>query len=156
MAKSNPDEAFSLARDLSHLRKAAGRSDDQSLRRFVYVKVHFNTPERWRNSLGERFWVKRQWNAYDRSPAQTSSVKQTRQKYLTKLLGRIRYHYIPAIKSRRTFENLLEEVYQVLAEDDNFIRSMQGFSDQIRSTTEALSTELASQLGGGGPPPPPM
>jgi AAA15 family ATPase/GTPase len=54
------DNGFEFPIDFNESRaKEANESED--VRKFLYVKVTFNTPPNYKRSLGKRFYVKRQW-----------------------------------------------------------------------------------------------
>ncbi|MBA5686711.1 AAA family ATPase [Rugamonas apoptosis] len=147
--KTNPNQAFDFARDFSHARQAeaiaAGR--DADIRKFVYVKITFNAPANWRASLGERFWVKKQWSVTTGpEPQVTSSFANRKQIYLTRFLNKIRFHYIPAIKDRRIFEHLQAEIYRVVSRQNEFHGSLGEFAQALRDTTNDLTAGLRETL----------
>ena len=109
--QTSPDLGFNFAQDFNHSRRAeAGGEGD--IRKFVYVKIWFNTPNTWRPSLGDRFWVKKQWSISFGSDAQiTTSISEPKRHYLTRFLNKVRLYYIPAIKDRKIFESLQANIY---------------------------------------------
>lgn len=129
---TSPNLAFDFERDLNHSRRA--EADGQGdIRKFVYIKVWFKTPENWRNSLGDRFWVKKQWSISLAQEAQISTSVIPRNKaYLARFLKKIKLHYIPAIKDRKIFENLQAEIYKVISRNLEFSESLEEFSDALR------------------------
>jgi len=141
--QTNPGQVFELGRDLCHARKA-----EDGKRMFVYVKVEFNTPKTYVKSLGTSFWVKKQWSLNSQmEPVVTDSIETSRkQTYLKRLLARIKFHYIPAIKDRKIFESLLGATYQVLAAQPRFSESLVPFSEELRDSTKVLSEDLLSSL----------
>ena len=146
--ETNPGTDFNFNRDLCGARRQLGIQDQKEVRKFIYVKLIFNTPTGWTNSLGKTFWVKKQWSVTrGTEPLIESSVRTSNRVYLTRFLNKVRFHYVPAIKDRSIFENLLEDVYQVLAKHDEFRQSLDGFADQIRERTSALSNRLQKDLG---------
>ena len=145
--ETNPGMPFSFERDLCHARLAEA-DELTDARKFVSVKLVFNTPSNWRQSLGPTFWVKKSWSITKTAdPNFESSIREsTKQQYLTRFLNTIRFHYIPAIKDRRIFEYLLSQVYEVIASHEEFMGSLQGFSNELKARTSELSDGLLDQL----------
>lgn len=145
--ETSPGQSFRFDRDFNHSRRAeAGGEGD--IRKFVYVKIWFKPPTNWRASLGEEFWVKKQWNISLGSEAILhSSIQNSKLQYLTRFLNKIRFHYIPAIKDRRIFENLQAEIYKVISAHAEFSDSLADFTQALRERTEALSDGLLDRLG---------
>lgn len=146
--ETNPNQVFRFERDFSHTRQAEA-TPDKDIKKFVYVKVWFKTPENWKASLGESFWVKKQWSITNQeTPKLYSSIDEARlQQYLTRFLNKIQFHYIPAIKDRRIFERLQAEIYKVISEHDEFSGSLRNFTDALRNRTEQLTNGLLASLG---------
>lgn len=145
---TNPGQPFDFDRDLCHARRAEAE-EGTDVRKFVYVKLWIDTPSTWENSLGDSFWVKKQWSVTRQDdPLLESSIKdESSKQYLTRFLNRIRFHYIPAIKDRRIFESLLADVYQVVASQEEFQESLERFSGELHARTSALSKDLLEKLG---------
>lgn len=146
--ETNPGQRFNFERDFCHARLAEA-DPARDIRKFVYVKLWFATPTSWRASLGNEFWVKRQWNLTRESDPHTySSISEQRlQQYLTRFLNRIRFHYVPAIKDRRIFEQLLGEIYKVVASHEAFSASLTDFAEALRERTNDLTAGLLKGLG---------
>lgn len=145
--ETNPGQAFDLDRDLNHAR-AAEASESAGRRKFVYVKITFQTPSSYRPSLGSTFWVRKQWSLNAQAePSITDSIQaSSHQTYLKRLISKISFHYIPAIKDRRIFESLLGATYQVLASQPKFRESLMPFSEAVRESTQRLSNDLLDSL----------
>jgi len=143
---TSPDLEFNFTQDFNHSRRAeAGGEGD--IRKFVYVKIWFNTPKTWRTSLGKRFWVKKQWSISFGSDAQiTTSVPETKRHYLTRFLNNIRLYYIPAIKDRKIFESLQANIYKVISQNIEFSGSLVNFTNALRERTHDLSQRLHDDL----------
>ncbi|WP_181918735.1 ATP-dependent nuclease [Wenzhouxiangella sediminis] len=143
---TNPKIPFDFDRDLCHARRIATQ-DNPGAKKFVYVKIVFNTPGNYRKSLGDSFYVKKQWSITKQvDPHIETSVPDGSRHYLSRFLNQIRFHYIPAIKDRAIFETLLGRVYAVLAQQDTFLNSLDGFSNELRQQTSDLSSGLRSAL----------
>lgn len=143
---TNPSQAFRFDRDFCHARLAEATAS-RGARKFIYVKLWFNTPKNWQSSLGTSFYVKKSWSITRETEANLeTSVSAKRQQYLTRFLNKVRFHYIPAIKDRHIFEELLGRVYSVLASQEDFNASLNNFSSELRARTAELSHALKTSL----------
>ncbi len=145
---TNPDQDFSFNRDFNYSRYSEA-SLSHDIRKFVYIKLWFNTPISYRSSLGKEFWVKKQWSVTSGTdPHIDSSItEQKYQQYLNRLLKQIRFYYIPAIKDRRIFENLQEQIYQTLSNNSEFSSSLETFSSALKDRTTDLHQGILKGLG---------
>ncbi|MGE4294140.1 MAG: ATP-dependent endonuclease [Campylobacterales bacterium] len=146
--ETNPEQKFDFITDLCHARLDETRSKVDA-RKFVSVKVVFKTPQNWKNSLGDTFYVKKTWNVTTPDePSVDSSIKETKRKqFLTRFMNKINFFYIPAIKSRKIFEDLLGKVYTVLSVDDSFHSSLNSFSLEVQKKTEEMSKDILGNIG---------
>jgi len=143
---TSPDLDFNFPQDFNHSRRAEAGGDGD-IRKFVYVKIWFNTPNTWRPSLGNRFWVKKQWSISFGSDAQiTTSIPESKRHYLTRFLNKIRLYYIPAIKDRKIFESLQANIYKVISQNVEFSGSLVNFTNALRERTQGLSQQLLDDL----------
>ncbi|MEB6380392.1 ATP-binding protein [Leclercia adecarboxylata] len=145
--ETNPNQAFRFERDFSHARRSEA-TPENDIRKFVYVKIWFTTPINWRASLGDSFWVKKQWSITNQEePKFYSSITQPNlQQYLTRFLNKIQFHYIPAIKDRKIFEGLQAEIYKVISEHAEFSGSLINFTEALRNRTQELTQGLLTSL----------
>ncbi len=145
--ETNPNQAFRFERDFSHARRSES-TPENDIRKFVYVKIWFTTPINWRASLGDSFWVKKQWSITNQEdPKFYSSITQPNlQQYLTRFLNKIQFHYIPAIKDRKIFEGLQAEIYKVISEHAEFSGSLINFTEALRNRTQKLTQGLLTSL----------
>ena len=65
---------------------------------------------------------------------------------MTRFLNKVRFHYVPAIKDRRIFEDLLGSIYAVVASHEEFLASLRTFSTELRTRTSDLSDGLLTSL----------
>jgi len=144
---TNVGQKFVFDRDFSHARLAEA-ADLKDARKFVSVKIWFTTPKNWEKALGSEFWVKRTWSiTKQEEPSFEYSIPdQSKVQFLTRFLNKVQFHYIPAIKDRQIFEDLLEQVYAVVAKQEEFVDSLKDFSTKLRERTEDLSNGLFSKL----------
>lgn len=145
--QTNPGLPFNFDRDFNHARLEEA-SASEGARKFVYIKVYFRSPPNWRNSLGDSFWVKKQWSVNKQTePNFETSVNTAKQHYLTRFLNKVKFHYIPAIKDRTIFERLLSKLYTVLSSQREFNESLNAFSIELQAKTDQLSQGLFGSIG---------
>jgi predicted ATPase len=148
--KTNPGQAFNFDRDFCHARLAEAQAQrGGDIRKFVYVKIWFSTPANWRASLGNSFWVKKQWSVSTAAePQMMSSLgnQQRNQMYLTRFLNKVQFHYVPAIKDRRIFEQLQADIYRVISQQAEFNGSLAAFAHQLGTATNDLTAGLRAAL----------
>ncbi len=76
--ETNPNQVFRFERDFSHTRLSEA-TPEKEIKKFVYVKVWFSPPANWRASLGESFWIKKQWSVTNQeTPKFYSSISDPR------------------------------------------------------------------------------
>ncbi len=137
-----PDRDFDFKIDFSDIRQEEARAVKG--RQFVSIRVEFNVPANYKNSLGSTVSVKRQWNIngeMTETPPRGISTGQRIQ--LSKFLNRIDFTYIPAIKDLEVFGDLIERMYEATAQASGFQTATGSFVDAIRSETADLSRGLS-------------
>lgn len=138
------EHSFNFDVDFSKTRSEQAK-EGEDVRRFVYVKVFFKTPKGSTRSLGKRFYVKKSWNSTGEYKIDYSShIKHER--FVTGILNKIDFHYVPAVKDRNIFSQLLLKVYGIISKDQEFRASLSGFSKEIQIRTEALSEGIFESL----------
>lgn len=147
--QTNPSLGFDFNLDFNYQRRSVA-ADGTDIRKFVYIKVTFNTPPNYKSSLGDEFSVKRQWNISRGEIFHqeiSKSVPQARHQYVTRLLNQIHFHYIPAVKDRRIFSWLFQKIYGIIVENADFSNALARFSAEIQQNTEQLFKDLEPVLG---------
>lgn len=125
----------------------AGESDD--VRKFLYVKITFNTPRSYQPSLGKKFYVKRQWTVsrgQDYHEEMSSSIPGNRKHIATRLINKIAFIYIPAIKDYSIFEMLLSGIHETVAQAPAFETAVGAFTTEIQSLTNAMFNTLPEEV----------
>lgn len=151
------DQEFEFPIDFSDAR-AREANDNEDVRKFLYVKITFNTPPNYRPSLGDSFYVKRQWTVtkgHEFTETMSSSIPQSRRHIAKRFLNKIRFIYIPAIKDVKIFEMLLSNIHETIAESQEFVETIGGLSENLRVLTQnmfdSLPSEVASSTKIGAP-----
>lgn len=141
---------FDFDIDLS-ARRASESGAAVDVRKFLYVKIWFRTPSSHRKALGPEFYVKRTWSQstapdYRQEFSRHIDTSGKRQS-LTKLLDKIAFTYIPAVKSHDVYAGLLRSAYNAISGSVEFSKALTSFTDELRNQTQALGTSLNRSLG---------
>lgn len=148
---------FDFPIDFCEQRLAESTSSDD-VRKFLFVKVTFNTPPSYQPSLGSRFYVKRQWTVSRGANYMeeiSSSIASNKRHIVTRLLNKIKFIYIPAIKDLRIFEMLLASIHETISDSADFQNAIGEFSSQLQGMTremfKGLPVEVSSSTKIGAP-----
>tara|TARA_R100000365_G_C2741774_1_gene70411 strand:- start:304 stop:2076 length:1773 start_codon:yes stop_codon:yes gene_type:complete len=146
--ETDPGVPFSFDIDFSDQRRSESDSSED-VRKFIYVKVTFNTPSNYKKSLGESFYVKRQWTVSrgeDFVEEVSSNIRSNQRHIVTRFLNLISFTYIPAIKDIRIFEFLLGRIYESISKSSEFSESISDFAGRIQDMTGEMFSGLPSDL----------
>lgn len=139
---------FDFPIDFSEQRR---RESDESedIRKFLYVKITFNTPPSYQRSLGKSFYIKRQWTVSrgsDYNEEISGTIPNSRRHIVSRFVNKIRFIYIPAIKDIRIFEMLLSGIHEAIAASDKFKESIDRFSEELQSLTKEMFHKLPKDV----------
>ncbi|PPJ46566.1 DUF2813 domain-containing protein [Rhizobium sp. KAs_5_22] len=137
-------ESFSFLDDVTYLRQDEAR--DAKGRLTIWIKITFLNYEEWK-TLPEKFFVKKVWNRYAEYPELTSDVEN--QSSLTKFLNKIRFHYVPAVKTQDIYSYYLRQLYEILSakEDLDLVAPAQFLSQTINGAVGSMSNRIRSATG---------
>jgi energy-coupling factor transporter ATP-binding protein EcfA2 len=139
-----PHSEFDFLRDLNRDREEEARAAKG--RMTIWIKVYFNNFLNWK-SLPNQFFVKRTWNRYDSNPVDSYS-EEIPGTTMGRFLNKIRYHYVPAVRSRDIFSDLLADLHDTLVQDES--RGLRNSSDalvaDLHQLTESMSEEILERL----------
>lgn len=141
-------QAFEFPIDFCE-RRAMEAENAEDVRKFLYVKITFNTPVSYRPSLGETFYVKRQWTVSrgrDYHEEFSANIPNNRRHIATRLLNKIRFIYVPAIKDIRIFEFLLSSIHETIALSNQFVEAVDGFSERLQHLTSEMFQTLPKEV----------
>lgn len=142
------DQEFEFPIDFSDIR-AREADENEDVRKFLYVKVTFNTPPNYRPSLGERFYVKRQWTVtkgFEFTETMSASIPSSRKHIAKRFINKIRFIYIPAIKDVKIFEMLLSNIHETISESQEFVDTIGELSRNFRDLTQNMFDNLPSEV----------
>lgn len=132
--------------DFSDIRRDAAKAAKG--RQFIAIRVDFNVPPNYRQSLGKTISIKRQWNIYgDMTETPPRGLSKGSKIQLTRFLNQIDFTYIPAIKDLKVFGDLIERMYTATAESSDFESATDIFVNAIRTQTKDLSDGLGKLFG---------
>lgn len=142
------DQDFEFPIDFCDLRSNEAAQNEE-VRKFLYVKITFNTPPNFRPSLGNQFYVKRQWTVsrgQEYHEEMSASIPQNRRHIAKRFLNKIRFIYIPAIKDMKIFEMLLSNIHETIAESEEFVSTIGDLSENLRELTQNMFDSLPSEV----------
>ncbi|AZO13577.1 DUF2813 domain-containing protein [Mesorhizobium sp. M2A.F.Ca.ET.043.05.1.1] len=139
---------FNFDIDFSDQRRDESQSSEGK-RKFIYVKITFTTPSNYKKSLGDEFYVKRQWTVSreDEYVEEVSShIKASQRHIVTRFLNLIRFIHIPAIKDISTFRTLLGNIYDILSESVDFLQAVEDFAAKVQTSTSELFSAMPKEI----------
>lgn len=138
--ETEPHEDFDFLQDLCRYRETEARAVKG--RMTIWIRVTFNNFMEWR-SLPEKFAVKRTWNRYDNTPVDSADngIPATT---LGRFLAKLKFHYIPAVRSRDIFSDLLAELHDTLVQDES--AGLRKSSDVLVSDLHSLTEQMSASI----------
>ncbi|MBW4482514.1 MAG: ATP-binding protein [Tildeniella torsiva UHER 1998/13D] len=139
---------FDFDENFNHQRKEEIKKQIKT-KQFIEIKLTFNTESLYPTTLPDSFWVRRKWFINSSQPLEddnlekliasnklnTDLYKARRSK--SALLNKIKFTYIPAIKDRVTFQEVLASLQTNL-----LIYSSPDFTDALRSLNANLGFQV--------------
>lgn len=133
-------------------RRADEADSSEDVRKFLYVKLTFNTPPSFQKSLGTTFSVKRQWTVSRATSFHeefSSNIASNRRHIAVRFMNLIKFMYIPAIKDSKLFEMLLSEIHETISNSSDFGQAVENFSTEIQNVTRELFNTLPKDVSSG-------
>lgn len=153
---SEGDYNFSQNYNLKRLEEV--RKDTIKGKQFIQIKVTFIRGNQYEKTLPEKFTVTKKWNRDDVFPQVSDNVEILLKKSgrsfndrskasLTRFLNNIKYVYIPAIKDKHIFDEMLEKLQETvytrkLSGNDLLSDTMNTLYENVGKTTQELSNEF--------------
>lgn len=153
--------AVDFYRDYSYRRLSEVRQSVKG-KQFISVDIEFNRPSSYRGSLPATFHVKKTWlrdspipqeeNDLERRADELPSTLETARRMLSRFLNRVHFEYIPAVKDRAYYEQVLEDLQNTLLigqvrADDEILQAVESLNTDMRQRAQALSTEFEEATG---------
>jgi AAA15 family ATPase/GTPase len=137
--KISSSEDFSFLEDVTHSRQDEAREAKGRLT--IWMRVTFNNHEAWK-TLPDKFSVKKVWNRYSEYPEVTYEAEN--QTSVTKYLNKIKFHYVPAVKTSDTYSRYLRELYESLSnkQDLDLIAPAKVLSETVNGAVATMSDRI--------------
>lgn len=143
---SEPNQPFDFWRDFSIQRHGVKKEISR-----IEIELEINPPEKQYFTHAAPVKWKKTWYEYSKKPDEDIKFADGRPFNLDgkssyfKWLHKIRFKYVPAIKSDQYFKDLLHDIYEVLQNETSSLEA--SFNEQIKEKTARLSEELQRRLG---------
>lgn len=115
----------------------------------IKISIKFIIPDTYKES-GEYTWTKvwRTGNYSTESFQNSKGDKPSEKSRVPSTLKRIRYRYVPAVKSTEYYKTLLSDLYEAASHllDNPLHESTQSFSDSLRSYTAIITDNVFEKL----------
>ncbi len=136
---------FSFANDFTYLFPKTSHSTKE-----IKITIRFEIPDTYSES-GEYTWTKvwRTDDYFEESITNSEGKSPTPKSRVPGALRRIKYRYVPAVKSPEYYKTLLGDLYSAVFSSINnpLEQSVKSFSDALKEYTEELSADVEKQLG---------
>jgi AAA15 family ATPase/GTPase len=149
---------YDFLRNYNFRRLEEVRKDTIKGKQFIQIKITFRRGKQFEKTLPEKFTITKKWNRDSQFPQVSDNIEQqlakSRKSYndrvrasLTRYLNKIKYVYVPAIKDKQIFDNMLERLQETvyekkLANNVTLAEAMTKLFDNVVQTTEELSKEF--------------
>ncbi len=149
---------YDFGRNYNLKRLEEVRKDTIKGKQFIQIKITFRRGKQFEKTLPEKFTITKKWNRDSEIPQVSDNIEQQLVKNgkiyndrvrasLTRYLNKIKYVYVPAIKDKHIFENMLERLQETvyekkLANNASLTETMSNLFENVIKTTEELSAEF--------------
>ena len=125
-------------------------SDSSHKKKEISITVKFNIPDSY-TEKGVIVWNKK-WRAnndVEETITNSNGDKLSDRSRVQTTLKRIKYRYVPAVKSKEFYKSLLSDLYYTVSSVLNspLESSVNGFSEVIRDYTAQISDEVSKRVG---------
>lgn len=155
------ESAYNFYDNFSKKRLEEVRQESVKGKQFISIKIDFIRPDNFKNSLPENFSVERKWHRDSQIYVQSDNLSNldkqsklpssitTAQRSLAKLLNRIHFEYVPAIKDRTYINNLLARLQRSLLDstieqDKTLMETASNLASHIESQIYELRSDFES------------
>lgn len=135
---------FDFDRDFSYY-----YTKESHRRKEIVIEIQFNIPEYYKES-GVFTWTKT-WKADEKTDEILNSAgeKPSVRSRVPGALRRIRYRYVPAVKSKEYYKSLLSDLYYTVSSvlGSPLESSVREFSNVLKTYTSQISDEVINRVG---------
>lgn len=136
---------FSFKNDFTYLFPASSHSTKE-----IKITIKFEIPDTY-SEAGEYTWTKvwRTGDYFEESITNAKGNPPNPKSRVPGALRRIKYRYVPAVKSSEYYKTLLGDLYSAVFSSINnpLKESVKSFSEALKNYTGELSADLEKQLG---------
>ena len=160
---SEYDMDFSFYENFSLKRLEEVKRDSIKGKQFISIKIEFVRPKNYRGSLPETFTVERQWQrdesrfvkqkdnlSTQERNGRLPSTRKTAERSLSKLLNRIHFEYVPAIRDRQYTQSLLARLQSTLlvsSPDSDLVDTAKNLAEHIENQVGGLKNDFHLATG---------
>lgn len=138
------NKAFSFENDFTYLFPEKSHSTKE-----IKITITFEIPDTY-SECGEYTWTKiwRTNNYFDELILNKDGEKPNALSRVPGALKRIKYRYVPAVKSQLYYKTLLGDLYSAVAASlgNPLLSSATAFSEALKAYTHTISEEVSSKL----------
>ncbi len=156
---------FNFYNDLNFDRLKEVREESIKGKQFIQISITFIRGSSYQNTLPEYFTIKKQWDRYDSIPKISDDIdkqlaagkiknkkKNIIRRSLTGYLNRIKFEYVPAIKDKKVFDNVLgllqKDIIEIsLKKGQEISEDINNVSNKFQTNVDDLSREFQNSTG---------
>ncbi|HEY9184325.1 MAG TPA: AAA family ATPase [Salegentibacter sp.] len=156
---------FSFYNDFNFKRLSEVREKSIKGKQYIQIEITFRRGSNFQRSLPSEFTVRRTWDRNSRLPKETTNldkkfkagkIETKNQKIvhrsLTQFFNKVKFEYVPAIKDRRLFSHLLNELQteifnQLNSKGREISKEIKLISDKYSDSIEGLKDEFKHSTG---------
>lgn len=143
--------SYNFITDITKFR--AKEASDAKGRASIWMKITFNNIFNWK-SLPSQITIKKSWNRYNPEPEitfypQIHNNKKILTQNISKFLNKIKFYYVPAIRSRHIYSYYLGMLHDALLDDTKIgmSSSTEQFTRTINEAVNDMSLQIKEKLG---------
>ena len=150
-------DTIDFYRDFSLRRLDEVRRESIKGKQYIRIDINFRRPSSYSGSLPPSFTVTKRWfrdsaipqveNNLETQKDQLPSTLETARRMLSKFLNKVHFEYVPAIRDRKCYEHILENLQEILItneieSDDPILKAVGILNNQIEERSKSLQTDF--------------
>jgi len=156
--KTDYETLIDFQRDFNKERLNEVKKESVKGKQFISIKITFTPPKNYIKSIPGSFAVTKTWNRESKEPSIKINTEMLVRKYkldkkkektaersISKLLGRIRFTYVPAVKDRAFQSNILGNLQDLLIESSHTVdlkTAIDNLNDKMTTNIRILQDEF--------------
>lgn len=156
---------FNFRNDFSFKRLQEVREETIKGKQFIQVEIKFRRGDGFQNTLPREFSVKKTWDRNSQLPKESNDLEQKQkqgkihssnlkiiQRSLTQYLNKVKFEYVPAIKDKRLFEHMMNQLQdeiliQLTKKGEEISEEIARISSKYSESATALKHEFQNSTG---------